>query len=268
MHACAPEFQISRRDMPTRPIPTAFSLHGRAGGGSQCVLLGETARRPRPAPVLTSLSLRSAGPRGGQGRGPGAIDAESCASKAVGAQRVPRRPRGCSLDPGLDSSAVSSSTEPCCADLCRRSIAAVRDVGAEYAVWGAGESGLWCRKHVRRQSLRWQLLRWWLLRWRHVWRRRQHVRRRRHVRRHERRHERRHVWRYERRWAFWRVRHERAGRQGSAIRDAEHRADAGARRAHSLTPAPSRARASGYRAHSSHTALPTSSSAPRPLSWG
>ena len=250
--------------MPTRPIPTAFSLHNRAGGGSQCVLLGETAGLRSPHPCSPPSPSPLAGPRGGQGRGPGAIHAESCASKAVGAQRVPRRPRGCSLDPGLDSSAVSSSTEPCCADLCRRSIAAVRDVGAEYAVWGAGESGLWCRKHVRRQSLRWQLLRWRLLRWRHV-RRRQHVRRRRHVRR---RHERRHVWRYERRWAFWRVRHERAGRQGSAIRHAEHRADAGARRAHSLTPAPSRARASGYRAHSSHTALPTSSSAPRPLSWG
>ena len=132
---------------------------------------------------------------------------------------MPRRP-ACSLDPGVDSNPVSSSsTEPCCADLRGRSVATTV-AGAEYAVWRAGES-LCCGKHVRRQPLRWQSLR------------RQHVRRRRHVRRHERRHERWDVWRHEQRhvwrWAFRCLRHERTGRQGPAIRDAEHRADAGAR---------------------------------------
>ena len=254
MHVHPQEWQPGAQGSHLGPVPSTRSASTavREAAISACYR-GETAR---PAPVLTSRSLRSAGPRGGQG----AIHAESCTSKTVGAQRMPRRPH-CSLNPGVDSSPVSSSTEPCCADLRGRSVATVvHDAWAGYTVWGAGESGLWWRKHVRRQPLREQpLLRGQPLRWRHV-RRRQHVRR--HVRRHERW---RHVWR--RRRAFWRLRHERAGRQGPAIRDAEHRADAGARRAHSLTPSPSRARASGYRDHSSHTALPTPSSAPRPLSW-
>ena len=135
--------------------------------------------------------------------------AEPGASEAVGAERVPPR-AGCGLDPGVDRRPVSSGTEPCrAADLGidHHVATVVHDPHAEHAVRGAGESGVWWREHVRRQPVRWQPLRLW-----------RHVRRWRAVRRHV---WRRHVWRR----AVRCIRHAR--RQGLALGDTPHRADAG-----------------------------------------